>query len=225
MKTVLHNNNDLTYIFSSLVLLLILVPIGHTNEYLRYLINIIFTFMIVEIMYHNILKKTVTKILVIIASSSVVLLWISSFYSEPEADIIYAFSHLLFYIYLSYVLTHRVLESKVFNNNTILGSLSIYISVAFGWGYLFAIVKIVDPTSFGSAYAIGDAQAIESMIYFSFISITTLGYGDIYPTSPIAGSFVILEVMFGQIFFAVVIAKIVSLSLISHLNRSVKKVE
>lgn len=214
MKKIRFNpDHGLIYLFISLVTLLILVPMGHSIEIVRYLINIVFTLMVTEILYQHAQRKMLSKPLIIISVTSILLLWISSFYHSPQNDIIYSVSHLIFYAYLTYILGVRVIRSETFNNNTIFGSLSIYISAGFAWGYLYALLKILDPTSFAANYAILEPQVIESMVYFSFISITTLGYGNIYPVAPLAGSIVILEVIFGQIFFAVVIAKIVSLSL------------
>ncbi|MEA1916732.1 MAG: ion channel [Campylobacterota bacterium] len=215
----INQDYDLTYLFASLTILLILVPIGHSIELVRYAINTVFTFMITEILFQHIKQKTVNFSMIIVTTSSVLMLWISTFYKAPKSEIIYTISHLIFYAYLAILLSRRVISSKTFNNNTIFGSLSIYISAAFSWGYLYALMKIVEPSTFGADYTILESQVVESMVYFSFITITTLGYGDIYPSSPFAGSFVILEVMFGQIFFAVVIAKIVSLSLVEQLKK------
>ena len=223
MKKIRFNpDHGLTYLFVSLITLLILLPAGHSIELVRYAIDIIFTLMVTEILYQHVQRNVLSKTLTIISIASVLMIWISTFYQAPKNDIIYSISHLIFYTYLAYILAVRVMSSKTFNNNTIFGSLSIYISAGFAWGYLYALLKIFDSSSFAANYPIPEPQAIESMVYFSFISITTLGYGNIYPVSPLAGSIVILEVIFGQIFFAVVIAKIVSLSLAANFKSSTK---
>jgi len=172
MKIIRFNpNHGLIYLFVSLVTLLILVPMGHSIEVIRYMINIVFTLMVMEILYQYERKDMLGKSFIVISVTSILLLWISSFYHSPKNDIIYSVSHLIFYTYLTYILAVRVIRSETFNNNTIFGSLSIYISAGFAWGYLYALLEILNPASFAASYPILEPQVIESMVYFSFISV------------------------------------------------------
>ena len=77
-------------------------------------------------------------------------------------------------------------------------------------GLLFAVAYwMVDrawPSSFG-----GDALDLGRAIYFSFVTMATLGYGDIVPTSPPARGLTIVEAVSGQMYLVVVVARLVSL--------------
>ena len=57
------------------------------------------------------------------------------------------------------------------------------------------------------------------MLYFSFVCITTMGYGDIVPVSDIARPLAVLEGVFGQLYLAVMIARLVGLHIASSHNR------
>jgi hypothetical protein len=57
------------------------------------------------------------------------------------------------------------------------------------------------------------------MMYFSLVSITTMGFGDIVPVSGLARPLVVLEGVFGQLYLAVMIARLVGLHLVSSRNQ------
>jgi voltage-gated potassium channel Kch len=86
---------------------------------------------------------------------------------------------------------------------------------------LFTVIEGIRPQSF----LIGDLQraSIRDMsthfTYYSFVTLTTLGYGDITPLTPTAKAFSFVEAVFGQIYIAVLIARLVGL----HIAHSMKK--
>lgn len=100
-----------------------------------------------------------------------------------------------------------------FSNNAIFGALAILITVAFAFGYLYAAIYMEHPHVIDASYAITMDNVIEATIYFSFETITTLGFGDIYPVDPRVGAIAVSEALFGTAYLAIVISKFVSLSM------------
>ena len=88
----------------------------------------------------------------------------------------------------------------------IYAALSAYLLVGILFGFLYWILQQVSPSSFG----IADGLSRMSAIYFSFVTLATLGYGDIVPRSDIARGLAMLEGIGGQLFLAVLIARLVS---------------
>jgi len=88
----------------------------------------------------------------------------------------------------------------------IYAALSAYLLVGILFGFLYWILQQAWPASF----AIADGLSRMSAIYFSFITLDTLGYGDIAPRSDIARGLAMLEGVGGQLFLAVLIARLVS---------------
>jgi hypothetical protein len=84
----------------------------------------------------------------------------------------------------------------------------------------FALVFLCDPTSFDlgpSMEGMVDLEVIQTrgmsrLIYFSFVTMTTVGYGDITPQSVVAGNLAILQALTGQIYLVVILARLVSLA-------------
>lgn len=90
-------------------------------------------------------------------------------------------------------------------------TLCFYLIMGMMWGAAYALMYAIDPGSF-SGSMLKEAQGNHLIIfnYFSMVTLTTLGYGDITPQTPSAGALCQLEAIFGQYFIAVIIAWLVS---------------
>ena len=106
-----------------------------------------------------------------------------------------------------------VLTSHEVTVDTIFGAVVAYFLIAFMFSSIYQAVAIVEPASFnmptGPAIAERNTRNIE-FAYFSFVTIATLGYGDIVPRLPVARILSILEAAIGQFYMAVVVAGLVS---------------
>lgn len=81
-----------------------------------------------------------------------------------------------------------------------------YLLIGFVWAYLFELLEIANPNSFrGSSPQLNQ----DDFFYYSFVTLGTLGYGDIVPISRPARAMSILEALFGQLYLAVLIARLV----------------
>lgn len=100
--------------------------------------------------------------------------------------------------------------------DTILGAIVAYLLAAVAFMMLFQILELQSPGSFrGLADNIHqDRTALsDSMMYFSLVCMTTMGYGDIVPVSEAARPLAVIEGVFGQLYLAVMIARLVGLHL------------
>ena len=98
-------------------------------------------------------------------------------------------------------------ETKI-TAETIKGGISVYFLIGFLWAYLYSLLLLLDPEAL--FFAKGTFQ-YTSLTYFSFTTLTTLGYGDITPINWMARNLTILESTFGQIYLTVLIARLVGL--------------
>lgn len=92
------------------------------------------------------------------------------------------------------------------------GAISAYVLVGLMFAQAYRLVAIGTPGAFLMAGAPADYGAIvPKLVYFSFVTLTTLGYGDITPVHPYARTLVMLESLFGVLYPAILIARLVSL--------------
>jgi hypothetical protein len=95
----------------------------------------------------------------------------------------------------------------------IMGAVRLYLTIADIFVALFTFVGSLVPKAF-SGLAVQDSPALASnLIYFSFTTLTTTGYGDIFPVHPIARSLCNLEGIFGQLYPATLLARLVTLEI------------
>jgi voltage-gated potassium channel len=89
-------------------------------------------------------------------------------------------------------------------------ALSAYLLAGFFCGVLYRVIESAWPGSFATAGTVA-TFSIQNAIYFSFVTLATLGYGDIVPRSEVARGIAIVEAVAGQLYLAVLIARLVSL--------------
>jgi voltage-gated potassium channel len=122
-------------------------------------------------------------------------------------------SYLLLAFYfglLIYSYTLELSRAKEVTINVICASLCLYLIIGLFWGSLYAFLYSISPGSYSGALLENVDEGILYVFnYFSLVTLTTLGYGDITPQTPGAGALCQMEAIFGQFFTAVVVAWLV----------------
>jgi len=125
-----------------------------------------------------------------------------------------------FYAYAGFLITVYVLKDGKVTRDKIAASICVYLIIGATWAMLFGLVETLDPGAFRTGVD-SIAKDTKSAVYFSYITLTTVGYGDITPASPTARSLAMIEGIIGQLFIAVMIARLVGL----HISHSSKHAE
>ncbi|BHH81899.1 ion channel [Desulforhopalus sp. 52FAK] len=122
-------------------------------------------------------------------------------------------SYILLSLYLGLlvlVFATQISKFETVSLNTIIATLCLYLIIGLFWGALYALLDEMIPGSYaGTLLNTHDAHKFGIFIYFSIVTLTTLGYGDITPQTLEASSLCQLEAIVGQFFTAVVIAWLV----------------
>ncbi len=118
---------------------------------------------------------------------------------------------LVFYAYTTIIILSVVLRSRTITTDTIYGAVSVYllIGLTFANGYTF--IETVYPGSFyaSTVHDPGGSLAFQDLLYYSFVTMTTLGYGDITPVTDQARSLAMLEAVSGVLYVAVLISRLI----------------
>lgn len=128
-------------------------------------------------------------------------------------------SHVSLVVYFSLlegIVLVRVIRPHRITSQTIVGAICGYLLIAYIFGFVFAALESLDPNAIitGGQPAVVDTPAsieqdIGELMYFSLISLTTVGYGDYVPLSRFARSLVVAEVLAGQLYLAAFVARLV----------------
>jgi len=123
---------------------------------------------------------------------------------------------ILFLSHIVGVMLRFILQQNRISTDTIFASLCVYLLVGIIWAIVYSLLGQVQPGAFSYVHAeehqmrFGSEQT-SLAIYFSFVTMTTLGYGDIVPVSTAARSLAILQAVFGQFYLTVLVAWLVGL--------------
>ena len=104
---------------------------------------------------------------------------------------------------------HRV------NHDVIFAAISAYLLLGIAWGHLYELLEMTAP---GSFKGLGADLIKDDLFYFSFVTLCTLGFGDVVPITRPARSLTILEAVIGQLYIAVLIARLMG-SYVAELRR------
>lgn len=108
----------------------------------------------------------------------------------------------------------RLFQQRDVTVDTILGAIVAYLAAAVAFAMLYQWIERAAPGSFtGLPDSTGEnpRAMVDSLLYFSLISLTTIGFGDVVPVSEIARPLSALEGAFGQLYLAVIVARLVAL--------------
>lgn len=122
---------------------------------------------------------------------------------------------LVYYLLIFGSIMGYVLSSSPVTGNKIAGAISAYLLMGVVWAVIYSLFHLLQPGSFAIPEAL-QPQRFQGLwsIYFSFTTLTTLGYGDITPRLPAVRSYAVMEAVCGQIFLAVLIARLVALQIV-----------
>lgn len=98
----------------------------------------------------------------------------------------------------------------------VLGAVAVYLLLGISWALLYDVIATASPGAFRfPEEPTSFAERSGKLVYFSFVTLTTMGYGDITPVHPFARSAAILEALTGQLFPAILIARLVAMELMA----------
>ena len=146
----------------------------------------------------------------ILAVLAIVFRWTHYFYPFNLWSILEHGTNLLFWIYIAVRILKYILSQNIITAEMIYAAVAVYFIFGLAWASIYQVIELSHSHSF--AMSNNDASAQNFMFqmwYFSMVTLTTLGYGDISPITMTARVFVVLEAIMGQFYIAVLIANLI----------------
>ena len=139
-------------------------------------------------------------------------------YHSPALEIATLLCMFAFLLTMIIVALRQVGTGLAIDRNRIVGSVGIYLLIGVLWAIVYRLLYMIVPSSFPGLEA--REANLEDFIYFSFVTLTTLGYGDILPVTGIARSLAIFETISGQLYVAILIAGLVGAYIARQIEQS-----
>ena len=149
-----------------------------------------------------------------IACSLMMLAIIMIWFETQTLVLVYTVLATGYMIYVIALVINQIFTGSVITVYKIGGGVATYILIGLLWASLYFSVHLIQPTAFRyGGDIIQSDEALKQLSYFSFVTLTTIGYGDITAVSSSARVLAMLEGLLGQLFPAIFIAKLVSMQI------------
>ncbi len=126
-----------------------------------------------------------------------------------------SFYHLPIYVFIAFLMVRYLFKDTQLHLDHLYGAVSLYLLIGLFWSHLYYISESVIPGSFTLPEGALESPALKfaELLYFSYVTLTTLGYGDILPVSLQARSLAITEAVVGVLFIGALIGRIAGMAI------------
>jgi hypothetical protein len=194
-------------LFVSLMALIFALPVLPASD--KLITRIILAMIVASGLYAAEFSKPIFRILFILGSYVICITVLNIFFpSIKNLDIIAFLSNTLFFIVVTIALVAQVARAKKVDRSTLLCAINSYMLIGLTASLLLLILHLIAPQSFNQVDP--DAESFSNFLYFGFVTLTTLGYGDITPATPLARSMATFIALFGQLYLVIIMAMIIS---------------
>ena len=190
--------------------LLVLSPLFEEFFKLRIFGELFFTAIFIYAAYSFSRSKALAAAAVSLALPAIASLWLKPYFAGQWVAISGGLCGMAFIaLIIVAILRHIFLQQDV-NADLIAGAIVVYLNIALMWSLLYDVLEAAHPGSF--KFPEGTTQPRGEMsLYFSLVTITTVGYGDITPVTRVARAFANLEAVVGQLYLVILVSWLVGM--------------
>ena len=145
-----------------------------------------------------------------------------AFNSQSTVFLLGSFASMFGFLFVAIACTlKQVAVGPEVSVNRLVGAVCVYLLLGTMWAVAYTVLDLLAPGSFQGFSSLDDFGRDSEWLYFSFVTMTTLGYGDITPVSATARFLAYSQAVFGQFYVAILVAGLVS-AYISNRNSEIK---
>jgi len=219
MSTIFSHIKSTQYKFRhitfAIILWFILMPFLEGSGYKQILLNCLTSLIVLAGIFAVSEKRKTIIIGLCLGIPWFILSWIEIL-TTPLPLILSLISSLLlilFLIFTAFVILQFILESKEVSGDILYGAISTYFIIGGFWSMIYAVLETLQPGSFiiSSTHNLDGVVNWSDFVYYSYTTLTTLGYGDVVPVTSHARSFAVLEAIMGVMYLAIIISRLIGL--------------
>ena len=203
-----------TQLLLSLILLFIFRPYDRGYVYLA-VWELVLILVFLSAIFNCDHSKRIKILSICLAIPALFFEWVNLFFHHNLFTLLF----LGFMIVFIFITTASIIKRVVINARvrleTLRGVVCAYFMVAIGFSFLYFFIDIIDPTSFSfsnldKSQMITHSHYLSELMYFSFVTLLCIGYGDIIAVKDAAQTFAILEGIVGQFYIAILVSRLVA---------------
>ena len=206
------------YLLVMILSLFLISPLVDEFISIRLLLDIFWTAIFLSAIYAVSQKKHHLVIGVLLALPMLSSIWSSYLLQHTGLRVFGYLCGAAFFAFIIFQILIFIFNQERVSKDLIMGAALVYLLMGLGWTFIIAIVELLHPGSYAMAQVEG-VRLTQHFLYYSFVTMTTLGYGDITPVTRLARSLCILEAVIGQLYLVVSVAWLVGM----HVSQSMEK--
>ncbi len=164
--------------------------------------------------------RRITILAVLLMTLSLLLELVTAVVLSDVSELVFHLLRILFLSFIIYLLFRQIFSHETITFDSISASICIYLLLGALWAHIYTLLEVVTPGSIAFSTLAQSPLIQESaltrsyhMLYFSFVTLSTVGYGDVVPTTPTARMFASAEALIGQIYLLVMVSRLVGLQI------------
>ena len=214
----IYTENKYIWLLISLIIFLVLIPFrAMETPGADFISSIAYTCILGTAIYTCRNDKHMLLVTGVLSFPAVVSYWVHSNHFANSPTVLLS-SGVAFYVSYIYIITKEVLTRPQSIYNKLAASLCTYMMIGIAFAYTYTLIELNHPGSFvfpetSPIANIPENQTIPhiyDLVYHSFVTLSTLGYGDIQPRNTLSRTLCIGEALLGQIYLVVIVASIVN---------------
>jgi hypothetical protein len=206
-------NNRFFFLLAGLLVVLLIAPIS-TEDHPGLTGMLLTVTLLIAVLSMSTSKRS-RAIAWSLVTAKVLLAGLVLFHPSFTAHLLEGIIVLAFFVVVIISSFQRVLDGEFVDMNRIAGAISIYMLIGLIWTSLYFLLSVANPASFTGLANAGSTELSHmnnvymDLLYFSYVTLSTLGYGDVTPVSRAAQAFAYLEAIGGVMYVAVLVSALV----------------
>lgn len=225
-RTLIRPNNRFRVLLTFLALMLMVTPFFEERRFAINVIRLILSVALIAAVYGVSRKRRDLVIAGTLALPALVGRWLPAYATNLSIFATVTAGTALFLAFVAYMIINEVAHLQTVTFDTIFGAACGYILIGAVWAFTYSLINVLAHPGFVFTDVVNlpplpdlvQQSRLTSLFYFSFITLTSTGFGDILPLVPVAKGFAVVEAMIGQFYVAILVARLVSLELLSSGN-------
>ena len=209
-EVALANRFKSQYLLASLVLFIILTPLFEGARVGHIVTDGLLSLVLLATVYAASDNRRIRIIALALATLATLLLWANI--ADPSTP--GRLAGLTLYVVLNFtaigMVLRRIVLAPAVTAEVLCAGISLYLLIGVNWALTYMFLDVIDPDTFKSltlSFGTGGSE----YLYFSFATLTTLGYGDISPNTPFGRIWSVMEAVTGVLYITILVARLVSL--------------
>lgn len=197
-----------------IIVLFVVFPLAHLGLVEHFLVDIGFSLMLISGALATHRTRFLTSLIIVFTVGGVVIHWLTMYLPSFHHPLLDAFFIAGCFAAFFIVLMLQIFRPGPITLHRVLGAVAAYLSIGITWGFAYYATSLLRPGAVRFDSPLQNYSIPESRyIYFSFTTLTTLGYGDVVPVDPVARSLAVAEALIGQLYPAILIAGVLGMAL------------